>query len=174
MISRQSEHRAGISAMSRREAVPHPSAQSAASNHPRRRQRCYRSPMISIRFTALILLALSFVSCGGSTKAPDAAAQPPASPSAAPEPIAAKGEKAEAAPPTPAAEAEAAPTGPECKKDGDCTIFADCCSCKAVPASKPPLVPCDSVCGESKCEVKGITIVNVACDAGRCIIKKNK
>jgi hypothetical protein len=130
--------------------------------------------MISIRITGLILSALSVASCGGSQKAPDSATPDSATASAAPEPSAAKAENAKPASPTPAAEAEPTPTGPECKQDGDCTIFADCCSCKAVPAAKPPPVPCDSVCGESKCEVKGITIVNVACDAGRCVIKKKK
>lgn len=118
-----------------------------------------------------LLLTTLVVACGGSQKAPESAAAEPAAAESAAAP--------ESAPPTPevdataqGSETEAAPTGPECSKDDDCTVFTDCCSCKAVASSKPPLTPCESVCGESKCEVKGITIDNVACDAGRCVIKK--
>ncbi len=68
-------------------------------------------------------------------------------------------------------EAVAESSEPECKKDKDCTIFADCCTCKAVPVAGKPPVPCDAVCGESKCEVKGKTIDNVACVDGRCKVK---
>ena len=50
-------------------------------------------------------------------------------------------------------------------------IFADCCTCNAVPAAAKPPVPCDAVCGESKCEVKGKTQDNVACVNGRCKVK---
>jgi hypothetical protein len=127
--------------------------------------------MISLRHTGTLLCALWLVACGGSQKAPDAAAAPSAAvaSAAASEPSAAQ---PEAAPKAKEPEPEAAPSGPECKKDDDCTVFADCCSCKAVPQAKPSPVPCDSVCGESKCEVKGITIANVACDSGRCTLKK--
>jgi hypothetical protein len=122
---------------------------------------------------ALLLSTLWLVNCGGSQKLPDAAqSQPAPTPSvtqAEPDPA-----KPEVTAKAKEPEAETASSGPECSKDADCTIFADCCSCKAVPAAKPSPVPCESVCGESKCEVKGITIVNVACDAGRCVIKKNK
>jgi hypothetical protein len=125
--------------------------------------------MISSRARALLVSAFILVACGGSQKVPDAAAAPPASAATGAEPVAA----AVDAPAKPAAtEPDVDATG--CKKNEDCSIFADCCSCKAVLASKPSLVPCDSVCGESKCEVKQITLANVSCDAGRCVIKKSK
>lgn len=123
--------------------------------------------------TTCVLLATFLTSCGGTQKAPEVTASEPGQPAAsaiAESPNSKTEVAAKAAEP----EADAAAAGPECKKDDECTIFADCCTCKAVPASKPLLVPCDSVCGESKCEVKEITIANVACDAGRCVIKKKK
>ncbi len=127
--------------------------------------------MTLLRSAALLLSALGLLACGGSQKAPDAAASQPAaadSVSSATEPNAPAAE----APAKKPAEPDYAAESTGCKKDSDCTIFADCCSCRAVLASKPPPVPCESVCGESKCEVKGITIDNLACDAGRCVIKK--
>jgi hypothetical protein len=128
--------------------------------------------MTSLRPAALLLSALGLAACGGSQKSPDAAAAQAAAAASA---------STEAKPGATAVDAPAKPAEPNyeaestgCKKDGDCTIFADCCSCRAVLASKPPPVPCESVCGESKCEVKGITIDNVVCDAGRCVIKKKR
>lgn len=127
--------------------------------------------MILLRPSILMLCALGFFGCGGSQKAPDSAA-----PSTAPETASSAAQTsaptADESPAAAAPELEPTPSLPECKKDEDCTIFADCCSCKAVAASKPLLVPCESVCGESKCEVKGMTIANVACDQGRCVLKK--
>ncbi len=116
---------------------------------------------------------LFVAACGGSGKAPDA-------PSAASEPSAKAESKPESTDVTtksesskPKTEEVAAPESnePECKKDKDCTIFADCCTCKAVLAAGKPPVPCDSVCGESRCEVKGKTIDNVACVSGHCKLK---
>lgn len=127
--------------------------------------------------TKLCTLGLVFgcllTACGGSQQAPDSAATQAVEPTAKEATPNADSEapKTETAPAS-KAEAEPEPSGPECKKTEDCTIFADCCTCKAVPASKPPLVPCESVCGESKCEVKGMTIANVACENERCVLKK--
>ena len=122
---------------------------------------------------SFIVPALLLAACGGSGKAPDAPA------AAASEPAAKAETKPEATDVTtksesskPKAEETAAESAePECAKDKDCTIFADCCTCKAVLAAGKPPVPCDSVCGESKCEVKGKTIDNVACVAGHCKLK---
>jgi hypothetical protein len=50
-------------------------------------------------------------------------------------------------------------------------IFSDCCTCKAVLAVGTPPVPCDAVCGESKCELKGKTQDNIACVEGHCKLK---
>ncbi|HEY5956346.1 MAG TPA: hypothetical protein VIV60_07340 [Polyangiaceae bacterium] len=127
------------------------------------------NPLGTIALVAFAGFAVG--SCGGSQRAPDSST--PALATAARPTSTERGATSDSAK-TPVVEsaAEATASGPECKKDDDCTIFADCCSCKAVPAAKPSPVPCESVCGESKCEVKGITIVNVACDAGRCVIKK--
>ena len=107
----------------------------------------------------LVVPALLLVGCGGSGKSSE-------TPAAASEP-AAKSESSK-----PKAE-EAAPesTEPECTKDKDCSIFADCCTCKAYPVAGKLPQPCDAVCGESKCEVKGKTIDNVACVSGRCKVK---
>jgi hypothetical protein len=130
--------------------------------------------LLSSLSTYVVCISL-MSACGGSQKAPEASATAPsADTQAQPDVTAPTDTTVAAAATTESAKAPAAetPSGPECKKDDDCTIFADCCSCKAVPAAKPSPVPCESVCGESKCEVKGITIANVACDAGRCVIKK--
>ncbi len=132
--------------------------------------------MTLLRSLGPAIMVLQLAGCGGSQKAPENA-QPAAEATPSTEDkVADKEAEAapESAPKAKEAEPEAAPSGPECKKDDECTIFADCCSCKAVPASKPSPVPCDAVCGESKCEVKGITIANVACDAGKCVIRKGK
>jgi hypothetical protein len=133
--------------------------------------------MTSLRHVALLLSVFALFACGGSQKAPDAAAsQPAATPSTSATDEAKPSEAVAAAKPkeTEAASAPKEDDAIGCKKDADCTIFADCCACRAVLASKPPPVPCDAVCGESKCEVKGITIDNVACDADKCVIKKKK
>jgi hypothetical protein len=133
--------------------------------------------MTSLRHVALLLSTLAIFACGGSQKAPDAAASQSATPASTSASDDAKPKEAEAIAKPKEAEAASAPKEDDavgCKKDADCTIFADCCACRAVLASKPPPVPCDAVCGESKCEVKGITIDNVACDAGKCVIKKKK
>jgi hypothetical protein len=119
----------------------------------------------------VVVFILSVVACGGSSKStPTPASAPAAEPAAE--------TKAEPKPgelgPKPIAQEEAATESsePECKKDKDCTIFADCCTCKAVLAAGKPPVPCDAVCGESKCEVKGKTIDDVACVSGHCKLKK--
>lgn len=124
---------------------------------------CY----LGIAFGCLVM------ACGGSQQAPDSAATQAVEPSASSTVSSAEADatKTEEAPAT-KAEVEPAPSGPECKKTEDCTVFADCCTCKAVPASNPPPVPCESICGESKCEVKGMTIANVACENERCVLKK--
>lgn len=127
--------------------------------------------MSCLRSYCVVVLILSVVACGGSSKSTPAAASAPAA-----EPAAET--KAEPKPgdlvPKPIAQEEAATESsePECKKDKDCTIFADCCTCKAVLAAGKPPVPCDAVCGESKCEVKGKTIDDVACVSGHCKLKK--
>jgi len=127
------------------------------------------------RFLLVSSLLLA-AACGGSGKTSEtptaAAAGDTAATSEAAKPeatdVTAKSESAK-----PKAEAEAAPesTEPECTKDKDCMIFADCCTCKAVVAAAKPPVPCDAICGESKCETKGKTADNVACVAGRCKVK---
>lgn len=117
---------------------------------------------------SLFLAILCVTACGGSSKEPAAPATEASAASnadgQADAPAAAANNDAATA--TPALEPEAT-----CEKDADCSIFADCCSCRAVGAKAPSPVPCESVCGESKCEVKGKTIDNVACVAGVCKLK---
>jgi hypothetical protein len=127
--------------------------------------------MSCLRSCSVVVLILSAVACGGSSKStPTPASAPAAEPAVE--------TKAEPKPgdlgPKPIAQEESATESsePECKKDKDCTIFADCCTCKAVLAAGKPPVPCDAVCGESKCEVKGKTIDDVACVSGHCKLKK--
>lgn len=127
--------------------------------------------MSCLRNCSIVVLFVSAIACGGSSKSTPAPASAPA-----PETPAAAGEsdpKPGDIGPKPLAQEEAVAESsePECKKDKDCTIFADCCTCKAVPVAGKPPVPCDAVCGESKCEVKGKTIDNVACVDGRCKVK---
>ena len=121
--------------------------------------------MSCLRTCAGLILVISAIACGGSTKPAPAPTTAPAA-DEAPTPPA-----AEAAKPAPKEEAAPESTEPECQKDKDCMIFADCCTCKAVPAAAKPPVPCEAVCGESKCEVKGKTMDNVACVSGRCKVK---
>jgi len=116
--------------------------------------------------TSWFITALLISACGGSptkpaTIAPESSAGPETA--TAPE---------EAAPKTADAKPEAAPE-PEaaCEKDSDCTIFTDCCSCRAVSAKSPLPPSCEGICGESKCEVKGKTLDNVACVTGKCKLK---
>ena len=127
--------------------------------------------MSCMRTCSILVLILSAVACGGSGKPADAPASAPSAESSA----AASSDEAKPAPAEAKAkpQEEAAPesTEPECTKDKDCMIFADCCTCKAVPAAAKPPVPCEAVCGESKCEVKGKTMDNVACVSGRCKVK---
>ncbi len=121
----------------------------------------------------LALPLLLVAACGGSGKSSETPAATPAGDTAAktettkPEStdVTTKSESAK-----PKEEAAAEPE-PECKKDKDCMIFSDCCTCKAVLAAGKPPVPCDAVCGESKCEVKGKTQDNVACVEGHCKVK---
>jgi hypothetical protein len=116
-----------------------------------------------LAFTVALLLS----ACGGSTKPTSApSADPSAATEASPAPAASATETA-------ANEKKAAEPEPEatCEKDSDCTIFADCCSCRAVSAKAPLPASCDSVCGESRCEVKGKTIGDVACVSGHCKLK---
>jgi hypothetical protein len=116
-----------------------------------------------LAFSVLVLLS----ACGGSTK-PTATpvTEASASTEATPEADSSKSEN-------PSTDTKPAEPEPEatCEKDSDCTIFADCCSCRAVSAKAPLPPSCDSVCGESKCEVKSKTIDNVACVSGRCKLK---
>lgn len=61
----------------------------------------------------------------------------------------------------------AGPAQPECKVDGDCKMFADCCSCMGIPTSENP-VPCPAMCLQDKCgELGGPK--TAACIAGRCV-----
>ena len=123
---------------------------------------------------SLIVPALLLAACGGSSKTPDAPATPAGESAAKAEPKPESTDvttKSETAKPKAQEQAAAESSEPECSKDKDCTIFADCCTCKAVAAAGKPPVPCDSVCGESKCETKGKTIDNVACVAGHCKLK---
>src|SRR5512133_404846 len=138
--------------------------------------RCYRGHMMKRHLTGLVVSALLLVACGGSSKAPESAAAESTQPTTteAPTPAQDAPQSEAGAKTTETKVEEAAPSGPECKKTEDCTIFADCCTCKAIPAAKPLPTPCESVCGsgESKCEVKGMTIANVACENERCVLKK--
>lgn len=112
----------------------------------------------------LVLLFLS-VACG-STPNNAATPLPGSSPNADPTPSS----TAQAEPPVSSAASKPEPEA-VCEKDSDCTIFADCCACRAV-SSKAPLPPsCEGICGESKCEVKGKTLDDVACVAGHCKLK---
>jgi hypothetical protein len=133
----------------------------------------YRAVMTKLCYITLALTGV-LMACSGSQKAPPDSAATQASESASASSQApARAEPSEVPPAKDSkVDVEPAPTGPECKKTEDCTIFADCCSCKAVPASKASPVPCESICGESKCEVKGMTIANVACENERCVLKK--
>ncbi len=129
--------------------------------------------MTTYRQFCLIIPIILASACGGSGKASET---PAASGDTAAKTEAAKPEstdvttKSESA--KPKAEAAAAEDpGPACKKDKDCMIFSDCCTCNAVLAAGKPPVPCDAVCGESKCELKGKTQDNVACVEGHCKVK---
>ncbi len=53
----------------------------------------------------------------------------------------------------------------ECKVDGDCKLYSDCCSCQAAPAGEIP-DPCDLSCQETRCEVLGID--SAVCRFGVC------
>ncbi len=122
--------------------------------------------MSCLRTCSVLFVIMSLIACGGSNKPAPA---PPAP--AAVENATEASPAAEVAKPKPQEEAAPESTAPECEKDKDCMIFADCCTCKAVPAAAKPPVPCEAVCGESKCEVKGKTMDNVACVSGRCKVK---
>lgn len=62
----------------------------------------------------------------------------------------------------------AAVASPECKADGDCKVFEDCCSCEGVPkADNPPV--CKMACTTKKCAALGVSSTEVACVAGRCV-----
>lgn len=117
-----------------------------------------------------VLAILLASACGGSAKpAPAPAANATPEPTVAPSDEPKPGDLG----PKPIAQEEpvSESTAPECRTNKDCTIFADCCTCKGVPLAGKPPVPCDAVCGESKCEVKGKTLDNVACVDGRCKLK---
>ncbi len=129
--------------------------------------------MISTRSLCVLVPCLSLLACGGSAKQP---APPPTSTESATadtenSPAQKSGDDASSS--TEQAEpAEAASTTPECQTAKDCTIFSDCCTCKAIPSAQALPNPCEYVCGESKCELKGKTIDDVDCVAGRCTLKK--
>lgn len=114
---------------------------------------------------AALLLASILLACGS----PPKDASGPAAPlSAEPQQPSVESRSTD----TPSAPSKAEPEeAAACEKDADCTIFADCCSCRAVSAKAPLPPSCDGICGESKCEVKGKTLDNVACVAGHCKLK---
>jgi hypothetical protein len=61
----------------------------------------------------------------------------------------------------------AGPAQPECKIDGDCKMFSDCCSCMGVPTTENP-VPCPANCLQDKCGELSAP-KTAACIAGRCV-----
>lgn len=63
------------------------------------------------------------------------------------------------------------PAQPECKVDGDCKIFSDCCSCLGVPTSENP-PSCPAMCIQDKCGELGAP-KTAACIAGRCVMGFN-
>jgi hypothetical protein len=130
--------------------------------------------MRHIRLPWVVVTALGLLACGGSAKSTPSTATAPATESTAAAPSSeSKNVSTKSESPKTKAEEESAAesSAPECEKDKDCTIFADCCTCKAIPAAAKLPQPCEAVCGESKCEVKGKTIDNVACVSGRCKVK---
>jgi hypothetical protein len=58
---------------------------------------------------------------------------------------------------------------PECKTDGDCRIFSDCCTCEGLAAGERDPPTCDLVCIQDRCAQLGLTIKAAACVAGRCV-----
>ena len=57
---------------------------------------------------------------------------------------------------------------PECKADGDCKVFTDCCSCEGVPNAENPTA-CPANCLQAKCsEISAPKAA--ACIAGRCVM----
>lgn len=123
-------------------------------------------PIMCTLRSSLVLVALVLSACGGPSKETSV----PTAGSAEPVPAVADVATTESKEAAPAEEPE--PTTPECSKDSECTIFADCCTCKAIPTSIPQPDPCDSVCGEAPCQVKGKTIQDVYCSKeGRCKLK---
>jgi len=143
------------------------------SVQPRRSFGVLNLPMTLARLCVLSLPLVLATACGGSGKSSESPAAATAGDTAAK----AEAPKLEATDVTPKSESSkpkqeaTESSGPECKKDKDCMIFSDCCTCKAVLAADKPPVPCEDVCGEFKCEVKGKTADNVACVAGHCKIK---
>jgi hypothetical protein len=117
-------------------------------------------------FKSWFVAVLFLSACGGTPKEP-AQTPPETDPKSVSEP---KAETTEPKTEQPKPEAQPEPDA-TCEKDSDCTIFTDCCTCRAV-SQKAPLPPsCEGICGESKCEVKGKTIANVACVSGKCKLK---
>jgi hypothetical protein len=56
---------------------------------------------------------------------------------------------------------------PECKADGDCKVFTDCCMCAGVPVSENP-ASCPALCKQDKCAELGAP-AKASCVAGRCV-----
>jgi hypothetical protein len=116
--------------------------------------------------TPWFIMVLFFSACGGTPKEPAQTLPETDSKSVSEPKPEAEEPKAKDSKPESQPEPDAT-----CEKDSDCTIFTDCCTCRAV-SQKSPLPPsCEGICGESKCEVKGKTIADVACISGKCKLK---
>jgi hypothetical protein len=61
--------------------------------------------------------------------------------------------------------------GEACSTTDDCTLFADCCQCRAIEAGTTRGM-CRLNCLQDACSAMGITDQDVACIAGRCVLNR--
>jgi hypothetical protein len=61
---------------------------------------------------------------------------------------------------------------PECTTAADCELFTDCCSCLAVRKGTS-MASCKMMCLQSDCAAHRITVADVTCRAGRCVLNRS-
>lgn len=62
--------------------------------------------------------------------------------------------------------------GGDCTTAEDCELFQDCCACRAVERGALQ-ASCRAACDQPLCDAQGVTDLDVACLAGRCVINRS-
>lgn len=62
--------------------------------------------------------------------------------------------------------------GATCSSRSDCSLYSDCCTCRALPRSAG-VHACDVLCNQDACSAAGISEDDVACVAGRCVLNRS-